>query len=89
MTIDEAKKLSPDEINRVIAEALELNYVNHPPDYFRDLNACHESFTSLTVGEQYDYGIWLRRSCCRNGAMNAPANIRAIALACVLSERKK
>jgi hypothetical protein len=94
MTIEEAKKLPPEEINRLIAEALELNYVNHPPDYFHDLNVCFEAVNALDISEKnfYWFGLSIALGTApheKDPTIDAPANVRAIALACVLSERKK
>lgn len=113
MRLEEAKKLSPEEINRTIAEAIGWTVgakgwwsaPGHagtgddpdPPDYFHDLNACHSAFNQLKEWEktrlvawvhfyhsngELDYGLWRL-------FYALESNVRAIALACVLSERKK
>jgi hypothetical protein len=115
MTLEEAKKLPPEEINRLIAEAIGWTVgakgwwsaPGHagtgddpePPDYFHDLNAVHEAemwflgnsipaLSRRTRAEAYNSYL---NALMADGDENefAPANIRTIALACVLSERKK
>lgn len=100
MSIDEVKKLSPDEINQMIAEALYPRFCDgQPPDYFHDLNACQSAFDSLSPviqmriihhlhwyneeKNQPDKVTWWKLFYCTT------ADVRAIALAVVLSERLK
>lgn len=101
MTLDEAKRLSPDEINTVIAVALEWfkrpgdgwikNGTSQNGNFFHDLNACHEAEKALTFDEIEMYFECLDNSIAGNSHYRGmePPNIRAIALAVVLSERKK
>lgn len=130
MTLEEAKRLSSDEINKAIAEASGWTWKDsfeqsfseprkliaskrwfapksdYPqrtvPDFFRDLNACNqvskdftghiwvryaEVMAAIFCGEvkdsEIDWNDWA------SSLIDAPANIRAIALAVALSERKK
>jgi hypothetical protein len=118
MMIEEAKKLSPEEINRLIAlamgwkdagrasgimippESKRRNNLafDYPPDYFHDLNECHEAEKWIVehsavfryieqMHEQHKVNSEWEDDA--DELIMAPANVRAIALACVLSERKK